>query len=48
MLERGYYMSPSQYELNFITAAHSEEDISKFCKALREVILLIFSQIQPA
>jgi glutamate-1-semialdehyde 2,1-aminomutase len=47
MLERGYYMSPSQYELNFITAAHSEEDISKFCKALREVILLIFSHSQP-
>jgi glutamate-1-semialdehyde 2,1-aminomutase len=38
MLERGYYISPSQYELNFISAAHSEQVIDEFCAVLQEVI----------
>ena len=42
MLERGYYMSPSQYELNFISTAHSEQLINEFCKTLQKVIPKLF------
>jgi glutamate-1-semialdehyde 2,1-aminomutase len=38
MLERGYYLSPSQYELNFVSIAHSEEIIEQFCTDLNAVI----------
>ncbi len=38
MLERGYYLSPSQYELNFVSIAHSEEIIEQFCSDLKAVI----------
>ena len=30
MLSRGYYLSPSQFEINFISKAHSHDDIEKF------------------
>lgn len=30
MLEKGYYLSPSQYELNFISTAHDDSVIKKF------------------
>jgi glutamate-1-semialdehyde 2,1-aminomutase len=34
MLESGIYVAPSQFEAMFISAAHSEEDIEKTCKAI--------------
>jgi glutamate-1-semialdehyde 2,1-aminomutase len=29
MLDRGVYMAPSQFEAGFLSAAHSEQDISR-------------------
>jgi glutamate-1-semialdehyde 2,1-aminomutase len=40
MLKRGFYLSPSQYELNFISAAHTKADLNAFIKALDEILLL--------
>ena len=37
MLEKGFYLPPSQYELNFISAAHTQADIDAFTNALDEV-----------
>jgi glutamate-1-semialdehyde 2,1-aminomutase len=41
MLKQGIYLPPSQFEANFISAAHSEEDIKKTIaankKALQEI-----------
>jgi glutamate-1-semialdehyde 2,1-aminomutase len=34
MLEEGIYLPPSQFEANFISLAHSEEDLDKTLKAL--------------
>ena len=34
MLERGIYLAPSQFETLFVSAAHSEEDISKTLAAV--------------
>lgn len=36
MLENGIYIAPSQFEAMFVSAAHSEEDIEKTCKAIKE------------
>jgi glutamate-1-semialdehyde 2,1-aminomutase len=30
MLQRGFYLSPSQYEVGFISAVHSDDEISRF------------------
>ena len=38
MLERGFYLPPSQYELNFVSAAHTQADIDAFINALDEVL----------
>lgn len=38
MLERGVYLSPSQFELGFISTAHTEEDIDCFINQLEEVM----------
>lgn len=35
MTERGVYMSPSQFEAMFFSAAHTESDIDRFLEALR-------------
>jgi len=37
MLERGVYIAPSQFEAMFVSAAHSDEDISRTVKAIDEV-----------
>jgi glutamate-1-semialdehyde 2,1-aminomutase len=38
LLERGIYLGPSGYEVGFVSAAHSDEDIERaivdFCDAL--------------
>ncbi len=36
MLERGFYLPPSQFEVCFISAAHTEEDIQRFVRAVEE------------
>jgi glutamate-1-semialdehyde 2,1-aminomutase len=36
MLERGIYLAPSQFEAAFVSAAHSEADISRTVAAARE------------
>ncbi len=37
MLTRGFYLPPSQFEAAFISAAHSEDDVSRFLTAASEV-----------
>ncbi|HID22038.1 MAG TPA: aminotransferase class III-fold pyridoxal phosphate-dependent enzyme, partial [Planctomycetaceae bacterium] len=37
MLDRGIYLPCSQFEANFISAAHTEEDVEKTVQAAREV-----------
>ncbi len=34
MLNRGYYLPPSQFEVGFISTAHSEEDVTAFAQAV--------------
>jgi glutamate-1-semialdehyde 2,1-aminomutase len=36
MLERGIYLAPSQFEAAFLSAAHTEEDISETVAAAAE------------
>jgi len=36
MLDRGYYLPPSQFEVGFISAAHSEEEVLSFAQAVTE------------
>ncbi len=38
MLDKGFYLPPSQYETAFISAAHTEADIDAFLAAAKEVI----------
>ncbi|HTB31734.1 MAG TPA: glutamate-1-semialdehyde 2,1-aminomutase [Bacteroidia bacterium] len=36
LLEMGIYLGPSEYEVGFVSAAHTDEDITKTIKAIRE------------
>jgi glutamate-1-semialdehyde 2,1-aminomutase len=38
MLERGVYLAPSQFEVGFMSLAHTEEDIEKTVRAAREAL----------
>jgi glutamate-1-semialdehyde 2,1-aminomutase len=38
MLERGVYLAPSQFEVGFISLAHTEDDIEQTLKAAREAV----------
>jgi glutamate-1-semialdehyde 2,1-aminomutase len=38
MLERGIYLAPSQFEAAFLSAAHTDEDISRTIQAAGEVL----------
>jgi glutamate-1-semialdehyde 2,1-aminomutase len=40
MLEHGIYMSPSQFELNFISTAHTQEDIEMTANTIIEFLSL--------
>ena len=35
MIEKGFYLSPSQFEVDFVSAAHSAEEIGRFIDAVR-------------
>lgn len=37
LLEKGVYLAPSQYESNFMSAAHTEEDIERTLSAFEQV-----------
>ena len=39
MLDRGFYLPPSQFECAFIGAAHSDENINAFIAAAKEVLV---------
>ncbi len=36
MLSNGFYVSPSQFEANFVSAAHSEEELQRFVQKVAE------------
>ena len=36
MLHAGIYLAPSQFEAMFVSAAHTDEEIEKTCKEMRE------------
>ena len=38
MLERGVYLAPSQFEVGFMSLAHTEEDIEETLRAAREAV----------
>ena len=38
MLERGVYFAPSQFEVGFVSLAHTEEDVEATLKAAQEVV----------
>jgi glutamate-1-semialdehyde 2,1-aminomutase len=38
MLDRGYWLAPSQFEACFVSLAHEEEEIDGFIEAAREVL----------
>jgi glutamate-1-semialdehyde 2,1-aminomutase len=41
MLERGVYLAPSQFEVGFVSLAHTDEDIEKTVRAAREAVKAI-------
>lgn len=43
LLNRGIYFGPSGYEVGFISAAHTEEDLSKTIIALQESLDVVFT-----
>lgn len=36
MLDRGFYIEPSQFEVNFVSAAHTEEQVMAFAQAMED------------
>jgi len=43
MLDRGVSLAPSQYEANFISAAHTEDDVKTTLRAARESLEVAFA-----
>jgi glutamate-1-semialdehyde 2,1-aminomutase len=41
MLDGGVYLPPSQYEAAFLSAAHSEEDITKTIAAAKQAFAMV-------
>jgi len=44
LLNRGIYFGPSGYEVAFISAAHTEDDLSKTLQALNEALIMVFQK----
>ena len=38
MLENGIYLSPSQFELDFVSSAHTEKEIDRFIEAFKKAV----------
>jgi glutamate-1-semialdehyde 2,1-aminomutase len=45
LLERGVYLGPSGYEVGFISAAHSTEDIRYAIKSMNEALDVVYSMV---
>lgn len=45
MLDEGIYLAPSPYEALFISAAHSEADISRTIEAMGRVLQRVFNEV---
>lgn len=43
LLQRGVYLGPSGYEVGFVSAAHSEEDLDETAGILRDSLDIVFS-----
>lgn len=41
MRDRGFYLAPSQFEVAFISAAHTDDDITRFVTAAAEVLTTV-------
>lgn len=41
LLDRGIYTAPSQFEILFLSAAHTDEDIVKTCKVIKEAAAVL-------
>jgi glutamate-1-semialdehyde 2,1-aminomutase len=44
LLEKGIYLGPSGYEVGFISAAHSDEEIQFAVKAMSDALDEVFSK----
>lgn len=44
LLERGIYLGPSGYEVNFVSEAHTEADIDKTIKTMCEALDVVFEK----
>jgi glutamate-1-semialdehyde 2,1-aminomutase len=42
LLDRGIYLGPSGYEVGFVSAAHTDEDLDKAAQAFIEALDLAF------
>jgi glutamate-1-semialdehyde 2,1-aminomutase len=42
LLERGVYLGPSGYEVGFVSAAHTEEDLTRAARAMTEALDEVF------
>jgi glutamate-1-semialdehyde 2,1-aminomutase len=38
MLDRGFYLPPSQFEVGFVSSAHTDDDIQRFVAAAGEAL----------
>lgn len=38
LVERGFYLPPSQFETGFLSASHTESQIEQFCQAVHETL----------
>jgi glutamate-1-semialdehyde 2,1-aminomutase len=38
MLDRGFWLAPSQFEATFASLAHTDEELDAFCEAAGEVL----------
>jgi glutamate-1-semialdehyde 2,1-aminomutase len=45
MLDEGIYLAPSPYEALFLSAAHSEADVSRTIEAMERVLARVFSEV---
>jgi len=43
MLDRGFFLAPSQFEAMFVSAAHTDEDIDRTLAAITESLAAVFS-----
>lgn len=42
LLNRGIYFGPSGYEVGFVSAAHTQEDLQKTVQAIKEALKVVF------